>query len=174
MTGLDGNQITRFLKAVGERYANPAQIFLLGGSALCLLGSPRPTLDIDYVGDDLKKDELQKIMEETAREFGLDVEAVPVEKFIPLPSKKQRQNILVGTFGKVKVYILDPYSIALSKIDRGFDTDLDDVLFLIQQGLIEIKALEQIAIAASKHGREFDINVNELLSHLQTLKDRLK
>lgn len=52
MENVETDKIYAFLKALGERYPQPATLFLLGGSALCLLGSPRPTLDIDYVGDD--------------------------------------------------------------------------------------------------------------------------
>ena len=37
-----------FMQRLGERYPGPATIYLLGGSALCLLGSPRVTLDVDY------------------------------------------------------------------------------------------------------------------------------
>ena len=37
-----------FLQRLGARYPRPATLYLLGGSALCLLGSPRVTLDVDY------------------------------------------------------------------------------------------------------------------------------
>ena len=57
---VDRDRILAFLDAFGKRYLQPTSLFLLGGSALCLLGNPRPTLDIDYVGDDLIKDALQK------------------------------------------------------------------------------------------------------------------
>lgn len=59
MTEIDRDQIKAFLESLGERYKRPAKLILLGRSALCLLGNPRPTVDIDYVGDDLQKDEFQ-------------------------------------------------------------------------------------------------------------------
>ncbi len=34
------------------------------------------------------------------------------------------------------MYVFDPYSIALSKVDRGFDTDLDDITFLIKKDML--------------------------------------
>lgn len=40
-------QIRAWLTEVGNRYPQPATLLLLGGSALCLLGSPRATVDID-------------------------------------------------------------------------------------------------------------------------------
>ena len=46
MGDLSKSQIRVFLEKLGEEYTQPATLFLLGGSALCLLGSSRPTLDI--------------------------------------------------------------------------------------------------------------------------------
>ncbi len=37
-------------------------IILLGGSALIMLGMPRSTLDVDYLGDDLVHDDFQRIV----------------------------------------------------------------------------------------------------------------
>lgn len=42
-------KILEFMQRLGERYAGSATLLLLGGSALCLLGNPRRTLDIDYL-----------------------------------------------------------------------------------------------------------------------------
>jgi len=49
---------------------------------------------------------------------------------------------LIGQFGRLEVYILDPYSIALSKIARGFEADLEDIIFMWREGLIEFDVLE--------------------------------
>lgn len=37
-----------FFERLSERYRGAGELYLLGGSALCLLGNPRETLDIDY------------------------------------------------------------------------------------------------------------------------------
>lgn len=37
-----------FLRRLGERFMGAGDLYLLGGSALCLLGNPRTTVDIDY------------------------------------------------------------------------------------------------------------------------------
>jgi hypothetical protein len=91
---MESNQIRAFLNNLGKRHPYSGTLFLLGGSALCLLGSPRPTLDIDYFGDDLKKDEFQQVMEDTGREMGLDVEAVPIDRRNPSQARSfQRQGL---------------------------------------------------------------------------------
>ena len=96
------------------------------------------------MGDDQNKNELQKQIDQIAHEVGIYVEAVPLERFIPLPENAILRSLYIGTFGKVEVFIFDPYSIAFSKVDRGFDTDLDDVAFLLQRELIEISELERL------------------------------
>jgi hypothetical protein len=171
---MESDQIRAYLYTLGNRYTHPAQLYLLRGSALCLLGSPRPTLDIDYIGDDLKKDDLQIKMEEIAREMGLDVEAVPINSFIPVPSGGNKRSLHIGKFGKIDVYVFDPYSIALSKLERGFDIDFDDIVFLIKRGFVDLGKLEEIMNASLPRAREFDMNPNEVLVHLKALKGRLK
>jgi hypothetical protein len=173
MTSLESDQICSFLEALGERYLFPAQLYLLGGSALCLLGSPRPTLDIDYMGDDLNKDDLQKLMEQIAHEMGLEVEAVAIDHFVPITSDGLKRSLHFGTYGKIETFILDPYSIALSKIDRGFDTDLDDVVFLIRRGLVDLDELERLTQELLLRAGEFDIYPKEMLAHLREVHERL-
>jgi hypothetical protein len=72
-----------------------------------------------------------------------------------------------------KVFVADPYSIALSKLDRGLDTDFDDLVFLIQNNHVDIEEFERILSAALPHARKFDFNP-DIVNHLQELKNRLK
>lgn len=51
MEPVTSETIRAFLQRLSERYTQGGQFYLLGGSALCLLGSPRETRDIDYVAD---------------------------------------------------------------------------------------------------------------------------
>lgn len=173
MAQIDVNQIQEFLTEVGRRYQQPSTLLLLGGSALCLLGSTRPTLDIDYVGDDLAKNDLQRVIDQVAHDMRLDVEAVPIAQFIPLPSNAQERSLSVGQFGQVTVAILDPYAMALSKIDRGFDSDIEDVVFLVQRNLITLDGLEAITYAAFLRASEFDMSPSDIMTHLKTVEDIL-
>lgn len=98
MEGLAEKTILAFLEEVGRRYLQPAELLLLGGSALCLLGSPRPSLDIDYIGDDLTKNELQQCIDQVAQDMEILVEAVPIASFVPLPEEAEQRNVSVGQF----------------------------------------------------------------------------
>ena len=135
-----------------------SDLTLIGGSALILLGNSRLTLDIDFVGDDVHPNELHRQIMKIAKEIKINVEPVPIERFIPLPKGSEQRTIPIGQFGNLNVYVADPYSIALSKVDRGFEADFDDVVFLIQHNYINLKELERILNDALPHAGKFDFN----------------
>jgi hypothetical protein len=93
---------------------------------LLLLGNLRQTLDIDYTTDldSQQQQSLETIMNELAAEYRLDVEAVPIAEFVPLPPGAETRRRFIGRFSQIDVYLYDLYTIALSKIARGFDTDM--------------------------------------------------
>ncbi len=165
-------RVRAFLTEVSQRYQQPATLLLLGGSALCLLGSTRATLDIDYVGHDLHKDALQQVIDQVAEKMRLDVEAVPIDEFVPLPEDAQTRQLPFGAFGTIEVFILDPYTIALSKLDRGFDTDLEDVLFLLHQELIQFEQLESVVETAIMDAQEFALDPDAMRERLQVVWDQ--
>jgi len=82
--------LQQFLKKLGEQFTHPAKFYLLGGSALCLLGSPRETLDVDYslepasISEGGGKGEIEQILKQLSSELRLDLELVPLAEFIPL------------------------------------------------------------------------------------------
>jgi hypothetical protein len=170
---MNNAEIQSMLQTLGERLPSKSQLILVGGGALALLGSPRPTIDIDFVGDDVNPSKLHRSILEIARELNIDIEPVPIERFVPLPEGSDNRKIYVGQFGNINVYVADPYSIALSKLDRGFDTDLDDIVFLIQKNYVVLGELEHITKNALGQARKFDFHP-EILEHLQELKSRLK
>ncbi len=120
MGEIAAGEIAEFFRTLAQRYRKPASVFLLGASALALLGSLRPTLDIDYDVKGTPEDmaELQKVIEKLAAEQKLELEYVPIEEFIPLPESAASRHRLVGRFGELTGYVYDPYSIALSKVAR--------------------------------------------------------
>jgi hypothetical protein len=170
---MNKEKLEELLTSLGKQVPPASRLFLLGGSALTLLGSTRPSLDIDFFGDDIQPNELHRKILEKAKELKLQVEAVPLDKFIPLPDGNEERSIYIGQFANLEIYIVDPYSIALSKVDRGLFTDFDDVVFLIDNGYISIEKLESIVQNSVSQARKFDLHP-DILAHLQELKSRLK
>lgn len=109
---------------------------------------------------------------QAAKELQVHAEPVPLDHFIPLPPDGTKRNIYIGQFGNMEVFIADPYSIALSKLDRGFDTDIEDIVFLIQSQHINIDEFERLVQGALPQANKYDLNP-DILEHLQELKNRL-
>lgn len=169
---MEKETLENILKEFGKRVPPGSQLHLLGGGALTLLGSPRPSLDIDFVGDDVHPNELHRTILTIAKEMDLFVDAVPIDRFVPLPEGHEKRAIHIGQFENLEIFVIDPYSIALSKVDRGAFTDYDDILFLIQKRYIDISKLEEIIKEAVAKAGKYDLHP-EILSHFEELKSRL-
>jgi hypothetical protein len=163
-----------FLQRLGERYPNPAEFYLLGGSALCLLGSSRETLDVDYTFElnPEQTQEFQATLEKLGTELKLDLESVPLGEFIPLPPEARQRRRIIGHFGNLDVYIFDLYSIALSKIARGFEADIEDVLFLLTQKLIDFGELERLYKIILPLASASDIDPKEFRAYFEEVRHR--
>jgi len=171
MNPLTAADLRAFLKRVGERLARPGTLYLLGGAALCLLGNLRATLDLDYAVDVSSPDtQLHETLSAVAKEMHIDLEAVTFQEFIPLPPGAEQRHKRLGRFGLLEVYVFDPYSIALSKIARGFETDLEDVIFLLRRKLIAFKELERMVQATLPRAQAFDIPPREFRQNWETLR----
>jgi hypothetical protein len=136
-------QLTEFLTQLGRRYPHPAEIYIFGGSAIVWLGGPRHTGDIDYTAVPSSAP-LQAAISAIAAELDLDLEESSPAGFMPLPVGAETRHEFIGLFGQIQAYLFDPYSMAAMKIDRAFDTDLEDVAFLVAAGRIDFSVLERL------------------------------
>jgi len=169
---MDNAEIQSILQTMGKRVPPASRLVLVGGSALSLLGSPRPTIDIDFIGDDVHPEPLHQTILQIAEELDIDAEPVPLDRFVPLPQGNEERVIRVGQYGNLEIFIADPYSIALSKVDRGADTDYDDLVFLVQNHHVNMDTFERIVQEALPHANKYDFHP-DILEHLQELKNRL-
>ena len=101
MEPVTADNLRAFLQRLGETNPNSTNFYLLGGSALLLLGSPRHTLDIDYTTDlnQAQQKEFDDLLNHLAVQYRLDVEWVPIEEFVPLPPGSITRRRFVGRFG---------------------------------------------------------------------------
>jgi hypothetical protein len=104
----------------------------------------------------------------------LDLESVPLSEFIPLPPNAVNRHRFVGRYGKIEVFIFDLYSIALSKIARGFESDLEDVGFLLKQDLIEWGELRKHFKTILPLAVSMDIDPKEFETYFKTLENQVK
>lgn len=176
MESVTAENLRTFLERLGEQYQGSATLYLLGGGALCLLGNPRVTVDVDYWYTISSEEEAQfkAAVETLAEEMHLDVEDVPLDEFVPLPPGAYDRRQLVGRFGGIEAYIFDPYTIALSKIARGFEADLEDVVFMLREDLIEFDELERFFRQVLLQAPQADIIPSEFEDYFVELRRRTR
>lgn len=122
-------------RELGRVARAPVRIYLTGGSTAVLEGWRQSTVDVD-VRFEPEAEELMRALPELKERLGINIELASPPDFIPeLPGWRERSP-LVFTEGNISVYHFDPYSQALSKIERGFTHDLADLDAMIERGLV--------------------------------------
>jgi len=149
------------------------RIYLTGGATAVLEGWRSSTIDIDLRFEP-EADELFRALPELKDRLGINIELASPPDFIPeLPGWRERSPLLFSE-GNVAVHHFDPYSQALSKIERGFAHDMADLAAMIESGLVDPARLrafyEQIdpelyrypAIKPSAFREKLDVALGEL------------
>lgn len=131
-------RIEAFAKAKDE----PIELLLIGGLAMGFYGSPRYTIDIDAeirCGNEIYFEFLEYLKKEGfAFNIGDNISGWDI---VPLPSdyKERAKTVYSGDYLTVK--ILDPIDFVFSKLMRGTEEDLRDILDVIQRFNITKDAL---------------------------------
>lgn len=139
------HRIEEFLNQLGKRFRGTGQVYLVGGTTMVYEGFRTQTLDIDIAFDLNPTDhtEFIHVVRELKEEMQVNVEEASPGHFIPLPSGYETRCQFLGQYGKLEVFHFDPYSMALSKIERATAEDFSDVLALLKHNWIQIEMLEE-------------------------------
>jgi hypothetical protein len=133
---VDEQRIQALARELGRVARVPVCVYLTGGSTAVLQGWRDSTIDVDLRFEP-EADELLRTLPALKERLQINIELASPPDFIPeLPGWRERSP-LVFSEGNVAVHHFDPYSQALSKIERGFGQDLDDVRSMLASGLVE-------------------------------------
>lgn len=139
----DAERIRALLRRLGGGAHADARVYLTGGATAVLEGWRTSTIDVD-VRFEPERDELLRCLVQLKEELQINVELASPPDFIPeLPGWRDRSPFVMRE-GRLSVHHFDPYSQALSKIERGFEHDLDDVRALFARGLVEGPKLREL------------------------------
>ncbi len=139
----DRQDIERFLQSLGRRFTRPGRLYLVGGTTMVYEGFRPQTLDIDisFEVDDRDHSAFVGVVRDLKERLSLNIEEVSPAEFIPLPSGYRERSPFIGRYGQLEVFHFDLYSTALSKIERGTESDFDDVLSLLSNERLELAVL---------------------------------
>ncbi len=141
----DANRIRAFMRAAGAAAAREGVCYLTGGATAVLIGWRATTIDVD-VKLDPEQDELMRALPAIKDELGVNVELASPGDFIPLPPDWEGRSISVRREGLLSFAHFDPYSQALSKLERGHAHDLQDVAALERLGLVDPARLRELFV----------------------------
>lgn len=112
------------------------RMYLTGGATAVLEGWRESTVDVDVRFEPDSDAALSRISEIKDR-LSVNVElASPLDFLPPLPGWQERSRFRFRE-GNLEVFDFDPYSQALSKLERGFELDLGDVRSMVRTGQVE-------------------------------------
>jgi hypothetical protein len=136
----DAEQIARLARELGRAVPQGTRMYLTGGATAVLEGWRPTTVDVDVRFEPDSDAALRRIAE-LKEELSLNVElASPLDFLPPLPGWRERSRFRLRE-GNLEVFDFDPYSQALSKLQRGFELDLADVDSMVREGQVESATL---------------------------------
>jgi uncharacterized nucleotidyltransferase DUF6036 len=118
----------------------------IGGFAVSLYyGLSRPTGDLDVVevppSTAVWLDRIAGKSSELHRKHRLYVQVVTVAT-LPYQYADRLTEMFVGAFKRLRLFVLDPYDLALSKLSRNLELDLEDVKHLAKARDLDLGLLE--------------------------------
>jgi len=142
-TPVDAERIRALARALAEVAGEDVTLYLTGGATAVVEGWRPTTIDVDLRLEP-ELDELMRRIMKAKSELDINVELASPPDFIPeLPGWRARSPFVLRE-GRITVRHFDPYSQALSKIERGFTKDLEDVASMIGAGMVEGARLREL------------------------------
>ena len=136
----DADRIERLARELGRTVEPGTRMYLTGGATAVLEGWRESTVDVDVRFEPDSDAALSRI-KDLKEQLGVNVElASPLDFLPPLPGWKARCRFRLRE-GNLEVFDFDPYSQALSKLQRGFELDQKDVQSMIESGQVEPRPL---------------------------------
>lgn len=132
----DAESIERLARELGRAVPPGTKMYLTGGATAVLEGWRPSTVDVD-VRLEPDSDAGLRAIAELKERLQVNVElASPLDFLPPLEGWRERSRFRLRS-GNLEVFDFDPYSQALSKLERGFDLDLRDVADMVRTGQVE-------------------------------------
>jgi hypothetical protein len=140
---VDEGRIRTLARELGRIARSPVRVYLTGGSTAVIEGWRASTVDVNLRFEP-ESDDLMRALPGLKERLAINIELASPPDFIPeLPGWRDRSPLIL-TEGSLSIHHFDPYSQALSKIERGFTQDLVDVREMISRNLVEPTRLRSL------------------------------
>lgn len=137
-----------FLNELGNLLDEPFEFHCIGGFAIVVAyGLPRSTNDLDYFS--LIPNNRQRYLEQTAGEgsslaqrHGVHVHHAGVAT-VPERYDERLTELFPRRFKNIRLFVLDPYDLVLSKLSRNVERDRQDVAYLARTQNLDPNVLRE-------------------------------
>ena len=137
-----------FLEELDGLLDEPFELRCLGGFAVVAgYGLPRSTNDLDYysVVPHNRVNDLEQMAGEgstLARKYKVHVHHAAAA-FVPERYEERMTELFPGRFKNIRLFVLDPYDMVLSKLSRNIERDREDVSYLAQTRQLDATILRE-------------------------------
>lgn len=136
----DADRVRRLADELGRVAPKGTRIYLVGGATAVLEGWRASTVDV-HLRIEPESDDLLRQVPKLKERLQTNIEFASPADFLPeLPGWRERSRFRVRA-GNADVFDYDRYSQALSKIERGFETDHSDLGSMLASGLVDREQL---------------------------------
>lgn len=169
MENVTKSQLEELFSRVDARLRTQISLFIIGGAS-AILG-----YNVSKVTNDVDGDidfELGKIFAEEVEKLNLNLYLSSKGVFFPPDGYRSRSKLKDFRKNKLRVWFLNQYDLAISKIDRGSEKDYDDIKRVHVKSpfdrtiLIKIFNDEYINVVATGNKRDKMMNLIDLISNL--------
>ena len=136
-----------FLRDIDKKLVQPVELRCIGGFAIAMLyGLPRPTVDVDYLSV-VPLDETANLESLAGKgsalhaKHGVYVQHVGIVT-VPDGYEDRLAPIFPSTYRSLRLFGLDAYDLALSKLERNSARDREDVKFLARAVPLDFVVLQ--------------------------------
>lgn len=143
---VDAERLRAFMRALARVARTPLQVYLVGGSTAIVEGWRAATIDIDIaLGGDA--DPVLRALPSIKEDLDVNVELASPADFIPVTPGWQNRSPFVAQEGLVTFRHFDLCAQALAKIERGHETDRQDVREMLARNLVTRRQLLESFLA---------------------------
>src|SRR5512146_1950210 len=137
-----------FFKELDSLLDEPVELHCIGGfAAVAAYGLPRSTNDLDYYS--ITPSNCVRDLEELAGEGSALAQKHQVcihhaaIASVPENYEDRLTELFPGRYKNIRLFVLDPYDLVLSKLSRNAATDREDVQYLARTQKLEASILQE-------------------------------
>ncbi len=165
-------QLEELFSRIDARLKKKINLFIIGGaSAILGYNVTKATNNVDIDGD--IDEELNSIFSEEAKKLKMDLYlSSRGGVFFPPDGYRSRSKFKDFKKNNLRVWYLDKYDLAISKIERGLEKDYEDIERIHAKSPLELDRIiqifndEYINVVATGNRREKMMNILDLIGRL--------